>query len=207
MYASRIFAFPAGVPVVLAALLVAACSDGAPLGPGTVLSSVGEAPPVAAGPQSAHGEAPAELPFRLDGEATLLGQTLAPGSVPPMFEMSTFSGRCSVPAHFIVEFAVEAEASHLGSITAVAEHCTVIDFQAGTGTEIDGVMVFTAANGDELWSSYEGTTAPGQGFVETHEFTGGTGRFDGASGGATGTGACNQQTGTCVLEIEGVIVY
>ena len=36
---------------------------------------------------------------------------------------------------------------------------------------------------------------------------GGTGRFDGASGGATGTGACNQQTGTCVLEIEGVIVY
>jgi hypothetical protein len=48
-----------------------------------------------------------------------------------------------------------------------------------------GTVVFTAANGDELWATFGGaftsaTTAEG-----TYTFTGGTGRFEDATGEAT----------------------
>jgi hypothetical protein len=49
-------------------------------------------------------------------------------------------------------------------------------------------MIFTAANGDELWTSgggeIEPTDKPGYAFefLDPFEFEGGTGRFEGASG-------------------------
>jgi hypothetical protein len=47
-------------------------------------------------------------------------------------------------------------------------------------------MTFTAANGDELYANVEGGfTSPDLSTAEgSYTFTGGTGRFEGASGGA-----------------------
>ena len=91
-------------------------------------------------------------------------------------------------------------ATHLGSFTR-----TEFLF-SGPGGAISGSVVFTAANGDELWADFTGsftspTTAEG-----TYTFTGGTGRF----GGATGTAdfeAITPDGVHVVASFEGSISY
>lgn len=151
-----------------------------------------------------HVQPPGGVPLRVRAGATLVGQDFAPGFGPPTFGRSTFDGRCSAPADFVIRFAVEGEATHLGRFTASAEHCSQIDFAAGRTSAItDGVLTYTAANGDELWSRYQRGLDP----AEHHEFVGGTGRFTGASGDGTAHVACNQATGTCVFELDGLLHF
>lgn len=50
-----------------------------------------------------------------------------------------------------------------------------------------GTIVFTAANGDELWVEFEGAFTSPTTAVGTYTFTGGTGRFADATGEATFT--------------------
>jgi hypothetical protein len=76
---------------------------------------------------------------------------------------------------------VESEgiATHLGDFTR-----TELVFFGPDGA-IAGSVIFTAANGDQLWADFEGdfispTTAEG-----TYTFTGGTGRFSDATGTAS----------------------
>lgn len=81
------------------------------------------------------------------------------------------------PNELLIEYT--GTATHLGRFTREEQL-----FLNPDGS-FDGTIVFTAANGDELWLDFEGaftspTTAEG-----TYTFTGGTGRFEGASGGAT----------------------
>lgn len=185
----------------LGALLALACGGSAPTDP------TGE--PAAAANRGQPGQ---ELPFRMSGGAVLLGQEFAPGFGPPTFQRSDFDGRCSVPSDFVIRFSLEGRATHLGNVTATAEHCTRIDFQTGLSSWRDGVLIFTAADGDQLWDSYEsaGSFPPPDPDVpsrELHEFTGGTGRFVGASGEGMSHVACDTSAGTCVFEMEGVIVY
>lgn len=69
--------------------------------------------------------------------------------------------------------------SHLGRTTVVQSHC----FDPLTGEYTAGVMTLTAANGDQLFATYAGERSPeGQPEVQ-FTIAGGTGRFDGASGG------------------------
>jgi hypothetical protein len=73
----------------------------------------------------------------------------------------------------------EGTATHLGDFTRIE----YVFF--GPGGAIAGTVVFTAANGDQLWADFEGdfislTTAEG-----TYTFTGGTGRFSDATGTAS----------------------
>lgn len=153
---------------------------------------------------ASHTQAADDVPLRIKGSATLKGQEFAPGFGPPTFGRSTFDGRCSAPADFLIRFTVQGQATHLGRFTASAEHCSRIDFQAGrTAAITDGVLTYTAANGDELRSVYERGPDPG----EDHEFVGGTGRFASASGGGTAHVACNRATGTCVFDLEGILHY
>lgn len=186
---------PSLLMATLAAFASAACD--APLG-----SAPSDPPPASA----TRGQLAQELPFRLSADAIVLGQEFAPGFGPPTFGRSDFDGRCSVPSDFVVGFALEGQATHLGSFTGVAEHCSQVDFAQGGSTISDGVMVLTAADGDELWTSYVRVTL-GEGQPEDHEFTGGTGRFAGASGRGLGHPDCDRSTGTCTFELEGVIVY
>ncbi len=76
------------------------------------------------------------------------------------------------------------QSTHLGRFTLEARHCT-----DQTGIFTDGVGVFVAANGDELWATYDGQLLPPLpdgtiGVTSTHTYAGGTGRFTDASGSA-----------------------
>lgn len=73
--------------------------------------------------------------------------------------------------------------THLGRFDFEARHCT----DPETGTFAEGVGTFVAANGDELWATYDGQfLAPlpdgTQVVASTHTYNGGTGRFTNASG-------------------------
>ncbi len=96
--------------------------------------------------------------------------------------------------------------SHLGrtGFDGILEINLLLGMQTGTRT-------FTAANGDELYATVAGTSAPiGPGligFSATFTFTGGTGRFANASGSAQGEGVANQVTQTTMVRLEGSIGY
>lgn len=80
---------------------------------------------------------------------------------------------------------------HLGRTTCVAEQ-TVIPNGDGT-LAIDNTGVCTAANGDELWTSFSGTGVPTSPvdivFSGIETYDGGTGRFAEATGAASLSGS------------------
>lgn len=167
---------------VVAAAVLAGCDRPAPTetaGPATLFAPVE--------PSSAmHG---GERPMRAHANAGLISQIFAPDFGPPIFGRSDFDGRCSAPSDFLLSFWLEGQAMYLGHFTGTVEHCTQVqDFQTREVTTSDGVLVFTAANGDELWDRYE-RLVPGSGSAgdpEDHRFVGSTGRFANASGGGQG---------------------
>ncbi len=116
----------------------------------------------------------------------------------------------------------EGEATHLGRFEVSFTFC--IDatdlFDDGLLTEgesvpyVDGVGTLIAANGDVLYMAISGVISPSDDpdydfeFEDAFTFEGGTGRFEGASGGGTALGKVVQATnitdhswdGTLVLE-------
>ena len=94
--------------------------------------------------------------------------------------------------------------SHMGATTDVQSHC--FNFQTGAVTE--GTYTFTAANGDSISGGYNAQlspTAPGI-FAIDGQFTitGGTGRFEGVSGGGTASGV-QSANGEASLTLAGSI--
>jgi hypothetical protein len=83
----------------------------------------------------------------------------------------------------------------------------LIDFVAGTGL---GHAIFVAANGDRLFSTGSGqatpTAEPGELSInETSTITGGTGRFEGATGSFSGVRVLNTATGISSGSFDGTI--
>jgi hypothetical protein len=74
---------------------------------------------------------------------------------------------------------MSGQATHLGQFTR--EEFAFL----GPDGSVAGTIVFTAANGDELWVSFEGAFTTATGIDGLYTFTGGTGRFQGATGEAT----------------------
>lgn len=75
-----------------------------------------------------------------------------------------------------------------------------------------GTAVLTAANDDQIFLAASGTTCldPSTGLVSlsgSQTITGGTGRFEGASGTLTVSGTANPATGTLEYTLEGSISY
>ena len=69
-----------------------------------------------------------------------------------------------------------------------------------------GTMVFTAANGDQLFGTYEGFGTSPDGpvsFQGTFQITGGTGTFEGATGAGTYRGTCGDGEG--ILYFDGML--
>lgn len=105
-------------------------------------------------------------------------------------------------------------ATHLGQ--SWYESQTVIDY-SGTTVELRGNVTFTAANGDELHTSFVGHPYPNGDGTETiiRQFTvtGGTGRFEGASGSFTGTtisptpASPGDLPSTSLITLKGTITY
>jgi len=108
---------------------------------------------------------------------------------------------------FRIEYAGTGHASHLGRSITAAESLLdtrVVPFTT-TGTE-----TFTAANGDEVFTSFDGTSSPPDPngiayFAGSFVITGGTGRFLGATGGGEAEGTVNVVTVTSEQTFSGTI--
>ena len=99
-----------------------------------------------------------------------------------------FGGRCSVRSKFVEFGHLSGEIMHAGLSHGTANQCIQGTPQTGL-TITDGILTFTTANGDVLIVSYaHATISLVNGlFIVDGQFsvTGGTGRFEGASGAGT----------------------
>lgn len=115
----------------------------------------------------------------------------------PPGTLSTFDGRCSVPSAFVVFATIAGQATHLGRFEGTASHCNQPGAAPGViATYRDGLVSLVGANGEALSATYGlGTIRPDPDvpgrllFEDSFTLTGGTGRFEGASGGGTDRGA------------------
>ena len=96
----------------------------------------------------------------------------------------------------------EGEATHLGHYTLTGDF--VVDVRFGTAT---GVFTLTAANGDKLFLNMEGHAVPTDltKTVANFTVTGGTGRFEGATGSYTSHNQLAFSVGTSPNPYLGVL--
>ena len=123
------------------------------------------------------------VPFKGSFEGS---QTLTPGTPP----FGTVNGSAT------------GTGTHVGRFTVTFPH--TVNFATRTGV---GTYTFTAANGDTLTASFTGAAqgAPLVSIVEHATVTGGTGRFEGATGTFTVERQFNQLTGATEGSFEGEI--
>lgn len=133
---------------------------------------------------SAHADAAAavERPFG----AKLVWNTDSIRVVAPLGD-PLFGGRCSVPSKFIEFGHFRGEIMHAGLSEGTGSQC--VQGTPKTGLSVtDAIDVFTTANGDKLTLAWAAPISLGNGlFVIDGPFTvtGGTGRFEEASGEGT----------------------
>ena len=149
---------------------------------------------------------------RADGLSTSLART---GADPMVSQPRQIDGRCEtqftplpdpVPLPFLHTVTGVCQLTHLGRTTFFMDE--VVNFATGAISSND--VTFTAANGDVLRATEVGGALPsGRGvhFSGGLTFTGGTGRFEHASGTATFDGSADFVTNTGVFTIEGRITY
>ncbi len=127
------------------------------------------------------------------------------------------AGRCPNASWQRIEFTVEGTIPHLGKVEGVVSHCSYVgpppDFIID-GSYGDGEFVLVAANGDELWGTYDsgtsGPAAPGVFWWQDYlVFDGGTGRFEHASGSGFEWGTVDFSTTPPSLSyhMEGALSY
>lgn len=101
------------------------------------------------------------------------------------------------------------EATHLGESTQVA--FVTVNLTTPPPFHLSGTATFTAANGDEFYTEFTGTNTPnGDGTatgIINHTITGGTGRFENATGNFTGTVLVNPANSTNHVTYLGSISY
>ena len=165
------------VALITAAFALGCDGSGGPAGPNTS-AAVPEAPSAAI-----------QVPFKGSFEATGTASVL-PGD------------RCP---DLTVEIQGTGNATHLGRLTTDQSHCATPTSLAFT----DGLFTLTAANGDQLRGTYSGEFVPLDPPLFTIDgrftFTGGTGRFAGATGGGHATGVQNLATGDVTVSLVGTI--
>ena len=101
-----------------------------------------------------------EVPMRGNGSGQITSQTPGPNGV-------------------AITAVGEGEATHLGKFTR--EENILLNPENST---ITGTIVFTAADGSELYCGFAGAFTGATTVAGTYTITGGTGRFDGATGAA-----------------------
>jgi hypothetical protein len=131
-----------------------------------------------------------------------------------------FGGRCDTEITFLqplpsdppnllrlhIDYACQLQ--HLGRTTASAEQ--IVIFTSPTTTTASNTTTYTAANGDQLFATWTGTSTsvgPDIMFSGPEAFTGGTGRFADASGSAWVSGTASFVTNTGQFTTEGTISY
>ena len=107
--------------------------------------------------------------------------------------------------HVLVDIEAEGTATQLGHFTLEVPH--LVNTTTRTAT---GYYVFTAANGDTLTAEFRGRAGPSGipgvvRIVEEATITGGTGRFEGATGSFTAVRLYDPVAGTTIGSFEGTI--
>jgi hypothetical protein len=101
------------------------------------------------------------------------------------------------------------ESSHLGEGTFVA--IATLNLTTPPPFQLGGTCTFYAANGDTFFTVFTGTSTPvGNGILSVvinHTITGGTGRFEDASGSFVGLTTANPANPTGLTTYEGTISY
>lgn len=160
---------------IVLALALAACD--APVGP-----DLDTVPGPAVDAQRGYGDGAVAKPFRAD--LVTRGQGLMPDA------------ECGDFPRLLNTQVGEGQATHLGRFSVVITFCMDVtdvldDGQLTAGESIpydNGVGILTAANGDELHIEISGAVLPSDNpdydfeFRDEFRFTGGTGRFAGATG-------------------------
>jgi hypothetical protein len=171
------------VVVLATGVLGLGCDGAAPTEPGATVvpdRSVAEA-------------ASPERPFdgRCDTEITILAPL--PGDPPNLLRMH-------------IDYVCQLQ--HLGRTTATAEQ--VVTFTSPTTQTASNTTIYRAANGDQLFSEWSGTSTssgPDVTFSGPATFSGGTGRFVNASGSAFISGTASFVTNTGQFTQEGTLSY
>jgi hypothetical protein len=109
------------------------------------------------------------------------------------------------PPIFAVNIDGSGTANHLGRFVVSIPHLVNRATRSAVGT-----YTFTAANGDTLTADFTGQSAPTDtpgvlAIVEVATITGGTGRFDGATGSFTVTRLYDTAAGTTSGTFEGTV--
>ncbi|HVJ81896.1 MAG TPA: hypothetical protein VNC50_12585 [Planctomycetia bacterium] len=124
------------------------------------------------------------LALALVAASGFAGPAAAPGEQTPFKgSLEGFVTRTPVPPLVAVDIDAAGNATHLGAFSLEVPH--LVDPATRTAT---GTYTFTAADGSEVHAEFTGVSAltaiPGVLYiVENATITGGTGRFEGASGG------------------------
>jgi hypothetical protein len=158
-----------------------------------------------AGTLSAAWHGPKMVPYKADASfgpgTTSLTPCIPDGSTTPVTALPAFS-------------IGEGEHSHLGRATSVIvdDYCTaILDGTTLVGLLAGGTFTHTAANGDAVTGLWDALFTPPtfefitNGKAHPTVFTGGTGRFAGASGNAYGGGTIDAVTGLGTFSVQGII--
>ena len=136
------------------------------------------------------------VPFQAVTELALL-----PPQLPP-------AGRCSNPAADVVSAMTGTlHGTHLGTASIIGSHC--LDY--ATLLCSDGRLTINASNGDVLTGTYTCSSGSLHGSIARWEdqvtFTGGTGRFASAAGGAEESGWVDYATGQGTSTLHGTLSF
>jgi hypothetical protein len=165
------------------AFAAGACS--APVSPTSALAA-NAVTPASAAPGAAGPAAAAAVPFRGSLEGT---QSVTPLAFPLLAVDGSGAGTATMLGRFTVRF----------------PHTVTLTTRIGVGT-----YTFTAADGDTLTADFSGQAAEDPPLVSIEEhatITGGTGRFDGATGSFVVRRQFNQATGATSGTFEGSVMF
>ena len=130
-------------------------------------------------------------------------------AVPIKGSYTTFAEILQAPPMLRQRITGVGSSSHLGKGSFVA--LPTLNFTTPPPFSLSGTAVFTAANGDEFYTSFTGTATPnGLGaniVVMTHSITGGTGRFTDANGTFIGNTVAAPGHAEGFIAYEGTIKY
>jgi hypothetical protein len=133
----------------------------------------------------------------------------SPNALPFHGTFETVSTVIAPPPMLQQEISGSGQAPHLGQSTFTAS--SSVNMTGAPPFALNGTAVFVAANGDELWACFTGTVTPnGQGANDVaidYTVTGGTGRFDDASGSFTGSTVAVPGLQDGELTLDGTISY
>ena len=164
--------------------IIVACSEQAPTGPPDSLLAHQAAVAVATSPSR---------PFGGNCDTQFVIVPALPGDLPNVVRL---------------HIQYDCQLKHLGRSTAIAEQ--IVLFTGPTSAIASNTTTYTAANGDQLFATWTGTstnTGPDITFSGPETYAGGTGRFVAASGSSWIAGTASFVTNTGQFTSVGTLSY